>query len=234
MTDDFVKGDNIHLAIIPDGNRRYAEKRKLPVWEGHMAGAKKIWELMNWVKEYNQIKTVSIYGLSTENLGRNSDELHHLWEVYKRELIKIKNSDVCQKNGIKINVLGTEDIWGEDLKQAAKDVTRITAQYSRKVVNIMLSYGSQFEILNAVRKVMEQGIKKTKILKELFNEYLMVSQPVDLIIRTGNQQRLSNFMLYQSAYAEIYFSKTMWPDFSKREFDRIITWYFRQQKKFGK
>jgi undecaprenyl diphosphate synthase len=119
------------------------------------------------------------------------------------------------------------------VRQAARDAMKLTAQYSRKVVNIMLSYGSQFEIINAARKALDKGVKKGPV-KKLFDDYLMVSQPVDLIIRTGDQHRLSNFMLYQSAYAEIYFSKTMWPDFTRKEFDKIMKWYFKQQRKFGR
>ena len=111
---------------------------------------------------------------------------------------------------------------------------KLTAQYSRKVLNILLSYGSQFEIVDAVRKMIEKGINKTKIIKNILEEYLLVSHPVDLIIRTGDQQRLSNFLLYQSAYAEIYFSKTLWPEFTEKEFNKIMEWYFEQKRKFGR
>ncbi|NIO22497.1 MAG: di-trans,poly-cis-decaprenylcistransferase [Candidatus Aenigmarchaeota archaeon] len=235
MTDDFIKDDGfIHIALIPDGNRRYAEKLGKPLWYGHYAGAKKIEEFLDWCLEYDQIKTVSVFALSTENLNRNKEELEHLWKIYKENLLRTLSSEKIRKREIKVNVFGTENVWRSDVRQAARDSMKLTAQYSRKVFNILLSYGSKFEIVNAVKKIAEKGIKKTKVVEGLLDKYLWVSQPVDLIIRTGNQQRLSNFMLYQSAYAEIYFSKTMWPDFTRKEFDKIIKWYFRQQRKFGK
>jgi len=235
MTDDFIKKDGfIHIALIPDGNRRYAKKIGKPIWYGHYAGAKKIEEFVNWCLEYDHIKTVSIFALSTENLNRTKEELGHLWKIYKNQLFRSLSSEKIRKREIKVNVFGTENIWREDVRQAARDTMKLTAQYSRKVINILLSYGSKFEIVNAIKKMAEKGIKKTKIVEGLLDKYLWVSQPVDLIIRTGDQQRLSNFLLYQSAYAEIYFSKAMWPEFTKKEFEKIIRWYFRQQRKFGK
>ncbi len=235
MTDDFVKEDDfIHIALIPDGNRRYAKKIGKPIWYGHYAGAKKIEEFLEWCSEFDKIKTVSIFALSTENLNRTKEELEHLWKIYKNNLFRALSSEKVKKRQIKVNVFGTENVWRSDVRQAARDTMKLTAQYSRKIINILLSYGSKFEIVSAVKKIAEKGIKKTKIAESLFDEYLWVSQPVDLIIRTGNQQRLSNFLLYQSAYAEIYFSKTMWPEFTRKEFEKIIRWYFRQKRKFGK
>lgn len=237
MTDDTVRSgnmNNIHIALIPDGNRRYAEERGKPVWYGHQIGAKKLEDFLRWCNKYEQIKTVTIFALSTENLNRSEKEVHQLWNIYKKELYKITRSKEIKENGMRVHVLGSEDVWRGDVRQAADDAMKLTAQYSRKVLNILLSYGSQFEIVNAAKRLVEKGIKKTKKITDFFDEYLMVSQPVDLIIRTGNQQRLSNFLLYQSAYAEIYFSKTLWPEFNKKEFDRIMKWYFEQQRKFGR
>jgi tritrans,polycis-undecaprenyl-diphosphate synthase [geranylgeranyl-diphosphate specific] len=236
MTDDFVhKNDGyMHVALIPDGNRRYAKKLGRPAWYGHYVGAKKIEDFIKWCSQYEEIKTVSIFALSTENLNRPNKELDHLWKIYKNYLLRSLSSRKMRQQQIKVNVFGTEDVWRSDVKQAARDTMKLTAQYSRKVINIMLSYGSRFEILNAVSKMAKKKITHSKIADSLFDQYLWVSQPVDLIIRTGGQQRLSNFLLYQSAYAEIYFSKTMWPEFSKREFDRIMRWYFAQKRKFGK
>lgn len=236
MGDDTVKDINrsIHLAVIPDGNRRYARKRGKPVWYGHQEGAKKLGKLMEWCREYDRIGTVSVFALSTENLGRSRKELHHLWNVYKDVFKEIMEKKDVQDSGLRVNVLGGEHVWRSDVHSAARDMMNLTAKYSRMVLNIMLSYGSQFEIVDAVKKMIEKGIGKTKLVKKAFDEYLMVSQPVDLIIRTGGQQRLSNFLLYQSAYAEIYFSRTLWPAFTRKEFDRIMEWYLEQQRKFGK
>ncbi len=235
MTDDYIKKDEgIHIALIPDGNRRYAEKLGKPPWYGHMVGAKRIEEFIDWCEKYENIKIVSIFALSTENLKRDKKELEHLWNIYKHQFHKMAHSEKLKERKVKVNILGTEDVWRSDVHQAAKDVMKLTAQYSRKVLNILLSYGSQFEIVDAVRKMIEKGVNKTKIIKNILEEYLLVSHPVDLIIRTGDQQRLSNFLLYQSAYAEIYFSKTLWPEFTEKEFNKIMEWYFEQKRKFGR
>jgi tritrans,polycis-undecaprenyl-diphosphate synthase [geranylgeranyl-diphosphate specific] len=233
MTDDVIKNDKIHIALIPDGNRRYAKKLGKPIWYGHKVGAKKIEEFIRWCSDYEQIKTVTIFALSTENLKRDEKELNNLWDIYRIHLRRIMRLKSVKEGKIKINVLGLKNTWRSDVRQAAEDVMKLTAQYSRMVANIMISYGSKFEIIDAVKKLIKKGIKKGPI-KKIFDNYLLVSQPVDLIIRTGNQHRLSNFLLYQSAYAEIYFSKTLWPEFTREEFDKIMRWYFKQQRKFGR
>ena len=229
MTDDVIKNDKIHIALIPDGNRRYAKKLGKPIWYGHKVGAKKIEEFIRWCSDYEQIKTVTIFALSTENLKRDEKELNNLWDIYRIHLRRIMRLKSVKEGKIKINVLGLKNTWRSDVRQAAEDVMKLTAQYSRMVANIMISYGSKFEIIDAVKKLIKKGP-----IKKIFDNYLLVSQPVDLIIRTGNQHRLSNFLLYQSAYAEIYFSKTLWPEFTREEFDKIMRWYFKQQRKFGR
>lgn len=235
MTDDTeVIKDKIHLALVPDGNRRYAVKNNKPIWSGHWDGAKKIEEFIEWCMEYPQIKRLSIFALSIENLKRDEKEINELWKIYKEKFHDLARSEKIKKHGMRVNIIGNEQIWGSDVSQAAKDAMLATAGYSRVILNILLAYGSTFEITNAIQKIVNKGIKKFTVTDDLLNKFLIISQPVDLIIRTGDQYRLSNFLLYQSAYAEIYFSNTLWPEFTKEEFDSIMKWYFQQQKKFGK
>lgn len=235
MTDDTeVIKDKIHLSLVPDGNRRYAVKHNKPIWSGHRDGAKKIEEFIEWCTEYPQIKNLSIFALSIDNLKRDKIETNELWKIYKEKFNEIAKSEKIKKQGMKVNIIGDKQIWRSDVSQAAKDAMLATAGYSRMILNILLAYGSTFEITNAVQKMVNKGIKKFTVTDDLLNEYLIISQPVDLIIRTGGQYRLSNFLLYQSAYAEIYFSETLWPEFTKVEFDNIMKWYSQQQKKFGK
>ncbi len=235
MTDDNeVIKDKIHLALVPDGNRRYAVKNNRPIWSGHRDGAKKIEEFIEWCTEYSQIKSLSIFALSIDNLKRDKIETNELWRIYKEKFNEMAKSKNLKKHGMKVNIIGDKQIWRSDVSQAAKDVMLATAGYSRMILNILLAYGSTFEITNAIQKIVNKGIKKFTVTDDLLNEYLIISQPVDLIIRTGDQYRLSNFLLYQSAYAEIYFSKTLWPEFTKEEFASIMEWFSQQQKKFGK
>ncbi len=224
----------IHLALIPDGNRRWGRLHNKPEWYGHYVGAKKMEKFIKWCLEHKEIKAVSIYALSTENLNRNQKELDELWNVYKKHLLKALKSKKFRDNKIRVNVVGDSAIWRSDVRQAAKALMKATHNYTRGAVNILLAYGSKFEIASAVKKVLKFGIKSVPFLEDALIKYLMVNKPVDLIVRTGGMQRLSNFLLYQSAYAEIYFSKTLWPDFSRKEFEKILNWYYNQERKLGK
>ncbi len=228
MTDDSKpKGKEIHIGLIPDGNRRYAIKHGKPSWKGHWDGVKKIREFTNWCLECPQIKKISIFALSTENLARSKREVQELWKIYKNEFKRILNDPIIKNNGVQVRILGDDGIWKPDVKDIVQELVNSTKHYSRHILNILLAYGSKFEITNAIKKVAGKPIGA-------MDRFLLVREPLDLVIRTGKQHRLSNFMLYQSAYAEIYFSDTLWPEFTKDEFDKIIKWYFRQQKRAGR
>lgn len=235
MTDDVPKnGKNLHIALIPDGNRRWAKRKGLPVWYGHREGAKRLEEFVSWCADHPEIRTLSVYGLSTENLNRDGKEVNELWEVFKRNFELLLKSKTIRNKGIKVNVIGNANTWRPDVKNLAKDIMFTTKSYTSNVLNILVSYGSQFEISNAILKIAGKGIKKVPLGEKILNEFLLVKDPVDIVIRTGGEQRLSNFLLYQAAYAEIYFSKTLWPDFNKKEFDKIIRWYDNKERRMGK
>lgn len=177
---------------------------------------------------------ISVYALSTENLNRSEQELNKLWWVYKRNLEKILKSEKIKANQVRVNVIGNTNVWRSDVRQAAKDVRKATRNYASIIWNIMIAYGSQSEILGALYKAVKTGVKTIPPLRDSFVKNLMVNRPVDLIIRTGGQHRLSNFLLYQAAYAEIYFTPTLWPDFSKSELKKSVKWFWQQKRKFGK
>lgn len=221
------KPKGIHLGIIPDGNRRFAKTSGKSPWEGHLLGAEKTREFLDWCSEYPEIKRVSVYALSTENLKRSKEELDQLWKIFTKEVRKISSDPVIKERGIQIRIFGDKDLWRPDLREAAKEAIKSTKQYSKHILNIMLAYGSKLELNNAVKKVVGKPI-------ETIDNFLMVKEPLDLVIRTGGQHRLSNFMLYQASYAELYFTDTLWPEFTKKEFDQIMDWYKEQEKKFGK
>lgn len=235
MTDDaMLNFKNLHIAVVPDGNRRYAKKHGRPEWYGHIMGARKLEEFLGWCNSHKDlIKTVSIYALSTENLNRDKKELDKLWGIYKNEFQRILKSRKIKEGKIKVNIVGDSGVWRKDVKQVAKEVMASTRNYTRGVLNILLAYGSQFEILNSVKKIAKKGIKTIPLAEKLFSKFLLIKQPVDLIIRTGGEYRLSNFLLYQSAYSEIYFTRTLWPEFSRKEFERILKWFMRRERRFG-
>jgi tritrans,polycis-undecaprenyl-diphosphate synthase [geranylgeranyl-diphosphate specific] len=225
---------DIHVAIIPDGNRRWARKKNKPEWYGHLAGAKKMEQLMDWVLEHPEIKMVSVYALSTENLNRNEKELKKLWSIYEREIKKLLTSKKIKDNNVRVNIVGEESFWRPDFKHLSKYVMKNTENYTRSVLNILIAYGSQYEILSSIKKIAKVGVKAIPPLKDALIKYLMINKPVDLIIRTGGQRRLSNFLLYQAAYSELYFTDTLWPDFSRKEFEKILKWFCSQERKFGR
>ncbi len=228
MTDDVRnRRRGIHIGLIPDGNRRYAIEQGKHVIEGHREGARRIEDFLDWCNEYPQIKMVSVFALSTENLNRPPEEVHALWNVYKSELRKLLEDPRVREMKIKVRVLGNDGVWKPEIKEIVKDLFESTKSYSRYVLNLLLAYGSKFEINQAVKATIKKPF--TKLDKALY-----VKKPLDLVIRTGRQHRLSNFMLYQASYAEIYFSDSLWPEFSREEFDHVMEWYFEQQRKYGK
>jgi undecaprenyl diphosphate synthase len=227
-------GKSIHVALIPDGNRRWAKNNNRPEWYGHMMGARKMEKFTDWILKHPEIKTVSIYALSTENLKRDETELKKLWDIYNAEFRKLTNSKKIKENGVKINIIGEQNTWRPDVKHVAKELMKATKNYTKSVLNVLLAYGGQAEILTMVKEFAKKESNKCEPIKERASRYLMVNSPVDLVIRTGGQFRLSNFLLFQTAYAELYFTKTLWPDFNEKEFEKSIRWYYTQKRKFGK
>ena len=128
---------------------------------------------------------------------------------------------------LNVRVLGDKGTWSSDVRETAKELYNSTKSYSRVILNIMLAYGSKLELRQAVKEMLKKPFMK-------LDKALYVKEPLDLVIRTGNQHRLSNFMLYQASYAEIYFCDKMWPEFTRKDFERILEWYKEQQRKFGK
>jgi len=227
MTDDVRnKKTGIHIALIPDGNRRYALKYGKPVQEGHVEGARRIEEFLEWCEHYPQIKMVSIFALSTENLNRPKEEVRVLWDIYENELKKLLTHPRVREKKIRVRVVGNDGMWKPKIRDIAKELVQSTKSYSRYMLNVMLAYGSKFEINQALKEAIKKPITR-------LDRALYVKEPLDLIIRTGNQHRLSNFMLYQASYAEIYFSDKLWPEFTRKEFDKVMNWYFEQQRRFG-
>lgn len=228
MGDDVsVKTKGIHIAIVPDGNRRWARKRGLPVWKGHEKGSKRLNEMLDWVAEYPEIKTVSIFALSAENLERSKEEVGGLWNVFLENFSEMLNGPKAKERGCRVRIVGETGSWRPDVKSVARDLIDSTKTHSKFVLNILLAYGSRFEISDAVKKMMK---RPTSAL----DNFLMVKEPVDMIIRTGGQHRLSNFLLYQAAYAELIFLDKFWPDITKEDFDSCMKEYFKRARKFGR
>lgn len=221
----------IHLALIPDGNRRWARQHGLKPWEGHQRGARVMEDCLRWCVEEG-IEEVSVYSLSIENLLKRPEaELKHIFKILAEYLEKLSREEFVHRHKVRIRVLGRVYKLPDFVFNTAHKVMKITKPYTSHVLNILVAYGGQDELLRCIQAARRSRVGK--LTRKLLERFLWVSRPVDLIIRTGGDHRLSNFLLYQSAYAEIIFVDKYWPDFTRRDFDRCLTKYEKSQRRMG-
>ncbi len=221
-----------HIAFIMDGNGRWAEKRDLPRLEGHKAGLEATRSIIKHLGEYN-IKYVTLYSFSTENWNRPKGEVSGLLKILENSL----NKEIFElhKRGVKIRHLGHLDRLPKNLKRAIMDAIELTQGNTKMILSLAFDYGGRLEILDAVRNILTDNICPQNIDERLFSGYLYtVDLPeVDFVIRTGGDLRISNFLLWQSAYSEYYFTNVLWPDFNAEELDKALTDYSNRQRRFG-
>ncbi len=229
-----------HVAIIPDGNRRWAKEKSQPAIEGHRYAAQTV--LPNLINELIRldIKYFTFWALSTENLvGRSKEELDNLFDL-ARFFLKNKLKEFKKKK-IKFKAIGNLAMLPEELQKEIFKVTKETINNEKMTVVFGLNYGGRDEIIRAIKKnpsfaKATKGKQKSKITKETFSKYLDTSDipDPDLIIRTGGEKRLSGFMLWQSEYSELYFSDLFFPDFTAKELEKAINNYSERKRRFGK
>ncbi len=223
-----------HIAIIMDGNRRWARKRGLTVTAGHRAGAENLEKIVDHCQKLG-IKHLTVYALSTENWRRRAkSEVRGIFNILV-EAVRRKKKEYRQQ-GVRVFILGNFQAFPLRVRRALGQILKIVKQHERLKFNIALNYGGRAEIIQAIKKIIADGIPPEKIDEKLFSRYLYTNgQPdPDLIIRTGGEIRLSNFLLWQLSYAELYFSKTLWPDFSPQELEKAIWHYQQRERRLGK
>ncbi len=221
-----------HVAIVPDGNGRWAEKRGLPRLHGHQAGAENMYKMVRYLNEY-PVKYVSLYGFSTENWARPETEVQGLFELLQ-EFIGRYLPEIHERN-ISLRHSGRLHQLPENLQQVITRAVELTKDNDRMILNVAFNYGGRAEIVDAVRRLMADGNKPEEIDEASFNNYLYtVGMPdVDLLIRTGDETRQSNFLLWQTAYSEYHFTKVLWPDIRKKDIDRALLAYSQRKRRFG-
>jgi len=221
-----------HIAIIMDGNGRWAKQRGLLRLEGHQAGV----ENMRSVIEYFiklQLKYLTLYGFSTENWSRPEEEiaglLHLLEEIIDKETLKL------HRKGVRLRHLGQLDRLPQNLQVAINRAAELTKNNTGMNFSFAFNYGGRTEIVDAVRHIVAEGIPPEKVDEKLFNSYLYTAgfPEVDLVIRTGGELRLSNFLIWQAAYSEYYFTQVLWPDFDSKEIDKALLSYSQRRRRFG-
>ena len=217
-----------HVALIMDGNGRWAKSRGLLRTAGHRAGLDTAEKIIDFCL-IRGVKFVSLYVFSTENWKRPKAEINTLFSLAEKYLDQLAN--FCEK-GIRVVVSGEIEELPQGLTNKIADIQQKTAQFNAICVNLCINYGGRRDIARACARVQQQGLPITEqnIACNLYNSF--IPEP-DLIVRTGGQMRLSNFLLFQSAYAELYFTKTLWPDFTPQELDGILTDYCTRSRNFG-
>lgn len=230
-----------HIAVILDGNRRWARRKGFPPWFGHRKGAEKVKEFLRWCLDLN-IKIVTLYVLSTENLKREANELNHLLNIIENYLKEALNDDTFDKYKVKFKAIGNIHLLPNRIKELISKLEEKTKLYDRYFLNVAIAYGGRAEIVEAVKRVIKDvqrgSLSLDSLDEEMFEKYLFTAHlpkpSPDLIIRTSGEERLSNFLLWQSAYSELCFLEVYWPEFRKIDLWRAIRIYQKRNRRFGK
>ncbi|MCC6034238.1 MAG: di-trans,poly-cis-decaprenylcistransferase [Desulfurococcaceae archaeon] len=230
----------LHVGIIPNGNRRWAQETGLPILEGHVYGYEKLKDVLKWLWEL-KVPYVTVFAMSTENcLYRSRVEVENLFNIIRKGLVELLNSNEIHKNRVRVSVIGRLEYVPSDIKDLIRKLEESTASYDNYFLTIALCYGGRQEIVDAVRSIahdIASGLLRTdEINEEVFSKYLYTRNipDVDLIIRTSGEERISNFLLWQSAYSELYFCDVYWPEFRKIDLWRAVRSYQKRERRFGR
>ncbi len=218
-----------HIAFIMDGNGRWAKKRLLPREKGHVEGAKKFKEIVRYLST-TEIEYVTVYAFSTENWKRPKNEVDAIMRLLREYIDEVERE--FHENKVRVLFFGNRTVFDKETKDKMARVEHLTASH-KKTVCIALNYGGKGEIVDAVNKLIAEG--KTEIAEnDITNTiYSGVIPPPDMIVRTGGEYRLSNFLLWQSAYAELFFTNTLWPDLTTDEIDKMIEDFHSRNRRYG-
>lgn len=230
-----------HIAIILDGNRRWAQECGFEPWVGHYYGADKTKEVLKWCLDLG-IKSVTLYVFSTENFQRSLKEVENIMKLFKEKLQEILESEDIRKYKVRVKVIGRTSLLPQDLQEIIKKVEEETKCYNEHYLNLAIAYGGRAEIVDAARniakKVASGELSPEEIDEKVFEQHLYTAflpkQDPDLIIRTSGEERLSGFLLYQSAYSELCFLDVYWPEFRRIDLLRAIRVYQKRNRRFGR
>jgi tritrans,polycis-undecaprenyl-diphosphate synthase [geranylgeranyl-diphosphate specific] len=227
-----------HLAIIMDGNRRFAQAAGMEIKDGHAKGRDTLEELLDWCLDLN-IHILTVYALSTENLARPKEELDALMDLFDRALRQIAVDERVHRHQIRVRVIGNRSLLPARVQEAIDIAEKATSQYSRYLYNVALGYGGRDEIVEAIRElareVRDGRLRPEEIDSEAVSRHLYTKDlpDPDLVFRTSGEERISNFLLWQSAYSELYFSDVLWPGLTRIEFLRAIRAFQLRRRRFG-
>lgn len=223
-----------HVVLFPDGNRRWAKKHRFPSMQGHLKGKDKFDQFMIWCKKRG-VSIITVFGFSTENWNRSSEEINYLMDMFERVLGDRESIERFQKEGVHVRVIGQKDRLKPSLQRVIEHIEEVTKNNKEFFLNLAVSYGGRWDILQAAQKIVAQGIPAKDMTEPMLQSNLSTSglPDPDLVIRAGGEKRFSNFLLWQSAYAELYFCDKYWPDFTEQDLDDALVEYARRKRRFG-
>ena len=229
---DRISGLPLHVAFIMDGNGRWAERRGLPRLDGHQSGVKNVRPIIQYLNDKG-VKYVTLYAFSTENWNRPDDEVDGLFQIL--ENVIGKEAFELHKKGARIRHIGRLDSISQTLKKSIADAVKLTENNSGINVGFAFNYGGRREILDAIKNIADSKKDLRKLTEEDFRQFLYTGDypDVDLVIRTGGEIRTSNFLIWQTAYSEYYFTPVLWPDFNEEELEKALQTYSQRQRRFG-
>jgi tritrans,polycis-undecaprenyl-diphosphate synthase [geranylgeranyl-diphosphate specific] len=229
-----------HIAIILDGNRRWASEKVLNPWFGHEKGAEKVEQLLDWCLKLD-VKSVTLYAFSTENFSRPEDEVKEIMRIAEERFRELLTDERIRRDKIRVKVIGRVNLLPEGLRQLIEDVEKSTQDYDKHFLNFAFAYSGRAEIVDAAKKIAEEvhegKLDPEKVDEQTFEQHLytshMPNQDPDLIIRTSGEERLSGFLLWQSAYSELCFLDVYWPDFRSIDLLRAVRTFQKRKRRFG-
>lgn len=221
-----------HVAIVLDGNRRYAKKLGLHPWKGHEFGLRKLEDLFSWCMELG-IRELTLYCFSTENFKRTKNEIDYLCGLFWEEFNKIKKGKGIFKDKVRVKPMGRLNMFSGKMRKAMLEAAEKTRKNKKLVVNLALAYGARQEITDAFRQIVKNH-KNPKINERLIAENLYLKSEPDMLIRPGGEKRMSNFLLWQASYSELFFIDKLWPEFTKKDLVECIRDFSKRQRRFGK
>lgn len=230
-----------HVALILDGNRRWAKKHLSMPRHGHRRGANAVEKLLDWCEEFD-IKIITLYALSAENMSRNDEELENLYDLILARLEKLYDDPKIHKNKMRVKGIGRIELLPDSIRGILKKLDEATKDYDEHFLNIALAYGGQNELVDAIKKIggkIKEGslriedINKKEIESNLYTSHLPQPSP-DMVLRTSGEKRLSGFLMWQSAYSELVFIDIFWPEFRKIDLMRAIRTFQKRKRKLGR
>ena len=240
---DQIAGGTIpgHIGIILDGNRRWAKERGLKPWRGHQEGADKIEQFLNWCLEIDGVQSTTLYVFSMENFQRSEREVEEIFKLVHSYLDRLLKDPKTHSNRMRVTTIGQTDNLPEDIRDLIGRIEDATRDYDNLFLNIAIAYGGRTEIVDAMKRIITkvssgelkpEEVDEQTIESHLYTKYLAQPNP-DMIIRTSGESRLSNFLLWQSAYSELFFFEVFWPAFRKIDLLRAIRLYQQRQRRYG-